>query len=143
MFTQPTHVLSLQSDDPTEARALAPSPHPSQRGSRLASRAGECWAAPLLCVAISPLCPPHPCCCALLHGSEASPLCQLQSLPTKGLPSVWKPFLLHSSLPLVQVPSLFFCLCFFLFCFALPSYVGSFLPFGRSEVFCQRSMSVL
>ena len=27
---------------------------------------------------------------------------------------------------------------FFLFSFALPRYVGSFLPFGKSEVFCQR-----
>ena len=28
---------------------------------------------------------------------------------------------------------------FFLFSFALPRYVGSFLPFGRSEVFCKCS----
>ena len=32
---------------------------------------------------------------------------------------MWTPFLLHGSLALVQVPSLFFCLCFF--CFLLPS----------------------
>ncbi|KAJ8791602.1 hypothetical protein J1605_020324 [Eschrichtius robustus] len=31
------------------------------------------------------------------------PLCHPQSLPAKGLPSAWKSFLLHSSLPLVQV----------------------------------------
>ena len=37
------------------------------------------------------------------------------SPPVKGLPSVWKLFLLHSSLPEVQVPSIFFCLCFFFF----------------------------
>ena len=61
----------------------------------------------------------------------------------EGAPSVWKPFLLHGSLPLVQAPSLFFCLCCFFFSFALPRYVGSFLPFGRSEVFCQRSVCVL
>ena len=91
--------------DPTEARASAPSPHLPQRVSRQACRAGECWSALILCTGISPLCPPHPCCCALLRGSEASPLCHPQSLPEKGLPSVWKPFLLHSSLPLVQVPS--------------------------------------
>ena len=42
------------------------------------------------------------------------PPCHPQSLPVKGLPSVWKVFLLHSSLPEVQVPSLFFCLCFLL-----------------------------
>ena len=48
-----------------------------------------------------PLCPPHPCGCALLRGSEAPRLHHPQSPPRKGLPSVWKPFLLHSSLPLV------------------------------------------
>ena len=46
--------------------------------------------------------------------------------PAKGLPSVWKPFLLHSSLPLVQVPSLFFCLYFF---FCPPQVRGDFLAF--------------
>ena len=80
--------------------------------------------APLLCAGISPLCPPHPCCCTLLRGSEASPLCHLQSPPAKGLPSVWKPFLLHSSLPLVQVPSLFFCLCYFFFLLPYPGTRG-------------------
>ena len=60
--------------------------------------------------------------------------------PVKGLPSVWKLFLLHSSLPEVQGPSLFFVS---VFSFALPRYVGSFLLFGESEVFCQRSVGVL
>ena len=92
--------------------------------SRQASRAGECRSAPILCVGISPLCPPHPCCCALLRGSEASPLRHPQSPPAKGLPSVWKPFLLHSSLPLVQVPSLFCCLCFFFFLLPYPVRCG-------------------
>ena len=99
----------------TEARASAPSPRPPRRLSRRASQAGECYSAPILHAGISPLCPLHPCGCALLRGSEASPLCHPQSLPAKGLPSVWKPFLLHSSLPLVQFPSLFFCLCYFFF----------------------------
>ena len=107
-----------------EARASAPSPHLSRWVSRQASRAGECWSAPLLCAGVSPLCPPHPCCCALLRGSEASPLRPLQSPPAKGLPSVWKPFLLHSSLPLVQVTSLFFCLCFFFFLLPYPGTWG-------------------
>ena len=105
-----------------KAGASAPSPHPSRWVSRQASRAGDCCSAPILCAGISPLCPPHPCCCVLLHGSEASPLRHPQSPPVKGLPSMWKPFLLHSSLPLVQVPSLFFCLCFF---FLLLSYPGT------------------
>ena len=56
-----------------EARASAPSPCLPQRVSRQASQAGECWSARILCAGISPLCPLHPCCCALLHGSEASP----------------------------------------------------------------------
>ena len=97
----------------TKARASAPSPRPPRRVSRQASLAGECYSAPILHAEISPLCPPHPCGCALLLVSAASPLCHSQSMLAKGLPGVWKPFLLHSSLPLVRVPSLFFCLCFF------------------------------
>ena len=109
----------------SEAQASAPSPHPPWRVSREASWAGECWLALILCAGISPLCPLHPCCCALLCGPEASPQPpHLPSPPVKGLPSVWELFLLHSSLPKVQVPSLFFCLCFF-FC---PTQVrGEFL----------------
>ena len=95
----------------SEARTSAPSPHLPRRVSRQASQAGECWGAPILCAGISQLCPLHPCCCALLHGSEASSL----PPPVKGLPSVWKLFLLHSSIPEVRVPSLFFCLYFFFF----------------------------
>ena len=60
--------------DPTfEARASAPRPRPPWRVSGQASRAGECWSALIPCAGISPLCPPHPCCYALLCGSEASP----------------------------------------------------------------------
>ena len=108
MFTPPTPVLSLGSD---LSPSLSSQPRPPRQVSRQASRAGECRSAPILCAGISPLCPPHPCCCALLRGSEAFPFRHPQSPPAKGLPIVWKPFLLHSSLPLVQVPSLFFCLC--------------------------------
>ena len=83
------------------------------------------WRAALIIRAgISPLCPPHPCGCALLRGSEASPLCHPPSPPGKGLPSVWKPFLLHSSLPLVQVSSLSFCLCYFFFLLPYPGTWG-------------------
>ena len=121
MFTPPTPVLSLGSD---RSPSLSSQPLPAPPVSIQASRAGECWSAPLLCVGISPLCPPHPCGCALLRGSKASPLCHLQSPPTKGLPSVWKPFLLQSSLPLVQVPSLFFCLCYFFFLLPFSSTWG-------------------
>ena len=73
--------------DPTsEAQASDRSPHPSRRVTRQASRAGECWSALILWVRISLLCPPHPCCCALLCGSEASPLHHPQS-PPENLPS--------------------------------------------------------
>ena len=47
-----------------------------------------------------------------------------QSPPAKGLPSAWKPFLLHDSLPLVLVPSLSFCLCYFFFLLPYPSMWG-------------------
>ena len=56
-----------------KAQASAPSPHPPQRMSRQTSQAGECWSALILCAEISPLWPLHPCCCALLCGSKASP----------------------------------------------------------------------
>ena len=48
----------------------------------------------------------------------------------EGAPSAWKPFLLHSSLPLVQVPSLFFCLCYFFFLLPYPSTGGVSCLFG-------------
>ena len=92
--------------------------------SRQASRAGECWSAPILRVGTSALCPAHHCGCALLRGPEASPLRHPQSPPAKGLPSVWKSFLLHSSFPLVWVLSLFFCLCFFFFLLSYPGTWG-------------------
>ena len=57
----------------SEARASAPSLHPPQWVSRQASQAGECWLASILCAGIAPLCTLHSCCCALLHGSKASP----------------------------------------------------------------------
>ena len=126
--------------------SLSSQPRPPRRVSRQASRAGECCSAPILHAGISPLCPLHPCGCALLRGSEASPLCHPQSLPATGLPSAWKSFLLHSSLPLVQVPSLFFCLCFFFFLLPYPSTWGvscllGGLMFSASVqwVFCRSS----
>ena len=63
----------------SKARASAPSPHPPERVSRQASQAGEYWSSLILCAGISPLCPLHSCCCALLYGSKASPLPPLVS----------------------------------------------------------------
>ena len=121
VFTLPTPVLSLGSD---RSPSLSSQPRPPRRLSRQASWAGEWWSAQILCAGTSPLCPPHPCGCALLRGSEASCLRHPQSPPAKGLPSVWKPFLLLSSRPLVQVPSIFFCLCFFFFLLPYPGTWG-------------------
>ena len=143
MFTLPAPVLSLRSDG---SPSLSSQPRLPRRLSRQASLAGECWLAPILCAGISPLCPPHPCGYSLLRGSKASPLCHPQSLLAKGLPSVWKPFLLHSSLPLVQVPSLFFCLCFFLFLlpysgtWGVSCLLGSLMSSASVQwVFCRSS----
>ena len=143
MFTPPVPVLSLQSN---RSPSLSSQPRPPRRGSRQAFRAAECWSALILRVGTSPLCPPHLCGCALLRGSKASPLCHPQSLSVKGLPSAWKPFLLHSSLPLVQELSLFFCLCYFFFLLPYPSTGGASCLFGGRTfsasvqwVFCRSS----
>ena len=87
--------------------------------STITSRAGECRLAPILCEGISPLCPLHPCCCALLRGSESSPLPPPIST-SEGASQCVETFPLHSSLPEVQVLSLFFCLCFFFFLLPYP-----------------------
>ena len=121
--------------DPTsDAQASSPSPHLPRWVSRQASRAGECWSAPILCRNLSAL-PSAP---LLLR----SPLWLLgfphphpPSPPVKGLPSEWKLSLLHSSLPLVQVPSLFFCLCFLFFLLLSPRKWGVSCLFGSVRSF--------
>ena len=136
----------VHADNPSPLPAIRPKPslssqpRPPRRVSRQASRAGECCSAPSLCAGISPLCPPHPRGCALLRGSEVSPLHHRQSPPAKGLlvcgnlssfmaPSHW-----CRSRPYSLVSCFFFC----------PTQVcGEFLAFGRSEVFCQHSVGVL
>ena len=139
---QPSPVLSW--DLTLEARALAPSPHTPGWVSRQASQTGECWSALILCAGISLLCPLHPHCCALLRGSEAPPSATRSLCPRRG-------FLVCGNLSSFTAsfqrcrsrPYSFVCFFFFLFSFALPRYVGSFLPFGKSEVFYQRSVGVL
>ena len=125
--------------DPTEVRASAPSPHPPRWVSRQASRAGECWSAPILCAGISPLNHPHPCGCALLRGSEASPSATRSLRPRRGFLVCGNFSSFHSSLPLVQVPSLFFCLCFFFFFLPYPGTWGVSCLLGglRSSVSIQ------
>ena len=66
---------------PPKPEPQRPAPDPFRQVSRQASQVGECCSALILCAGISPLCSLHPCCCALLHGSKASPppsprLCQ-------------------------------------------------------------------
>ena len=121
MFKQPTPVLSLGSD--LQSPSLSSQPQLTWRVSRQASQAGECWSAPILCAGISPLCPLHPCCCSLLCGSEAYHT-PTPSPPVKGLPSVWKLFLLHSSLSEVQDPSISFVSVFFFFLLPYPGTWG-------------------
>ena len=127
--------------DTTEARASARSPRPPRQVSRQASRAGECCSAPILCVGISLLCPPHPCCCTLLHGPEAPPSATHSLCPRRG-------FLVCRNLSSFTALSQwcrsrpYSLSLFFLFSFALPWCMGSFLPFGKSEVFCQHSVGV-
>ena len=128
--------------DPTsEAGAPALSPHPPQQVSRQASWADECWPA-LILVQVSLHFALHTLVAVLSSVAPKLPLSHPPSPPVKGLPSVWRLFLLHSSLPEVQFPSLLFCL-FSLFTFSLTMYMGSFLPFRRSEFFCQHSVGVL
>ena len=81
----------------------------------------------------------------LLHSPPwlwSSTLCHPQSPPVKGL-------LVYGNLSSFSAPS-HWCRShpyslslFFLFSFTLPRYMGSFLPFGKSGVFCHHSVGVL
>ena len=82
----------------SEVRASAPSPHWSRQVCRQASWAGECWSALILCAGISPLCPPHPCCCALLHGLKLPPSATHSLRP-------WRAFLVCGNLSSFTAPS--------------------------------------
>ena len=126
----------------SKAQASTSSPHPPWRVSREAYQAGECWSALILCAGISPLCPLHPCCCTLLCDSEGFPL-PTPCPPSEGAPECVETFP-PSQLPLKGLgPIPILLSLFFLFSFALPRYMGIFLPFQKSEVFCQRSVGVL
>ena len=114
VFTQPDPFLSLWSDLRSPSLSSHPPPIPVGEQRSLLS-----W---WVLVGSDPLCgnlSAFPSAPLLLHSplwlrSFPQPR-HLPSPPVKGLPRVWKLFLLHSSLPLVQVPSLFFCLCFSFF----------------------------
>ena len=142
MFTQPAPVLSLGSD--LRSPSLSSQP-PSALAGEQTSLSGW-W----VLVGTDPLCrnlsalPSTPLLLRSPPWLRSFPLRPPQSPPVKGLPSVWKPFLLHSSLPEGQALSLFFYLCFF-FC---PTQVrGEFLAFwevwGLLPAFSRCSVGVV
>ena len=140
MFTQSTPFLSLGSDLQSQSLSSQPPPTPvgeEKKSLGLVNAGGQrssVWESLrfALCTPVA----------VLSSVSLKLPPSHPLSPPVTGLPSVWKLFLLHSSLtgagPIPILLSLFF-----LFSFALPRYVGSFLSFGKPEVFCQRSVGVL
>ena len=110
---QPIPVLSLESDLRSPSLSSQPPPVPAVEQTILSGWSVLAGTDPL-CGNLSALssaslllrCPPW---------LRSFPPAYSPSPPLRGLPSVWKLFLLHSSLPEVQVPFLFFCLCFFFF----------------------------
>ena len=142
---EPTPVLSLGYDfwSPSLSSQLPPAP-----ASEQASLSGW-W----VLVSTDPLCgnlsalPSAPLLLCSPPWLQSFPPTHLLSPPVKGLPSVWKLFLLHSSLPEVQVPSLFFCLCFFSFFFCLTHVHWDFLAFwevwGLLPAFSRCSVGVV
>ena len=112
--------------------------------SRQASQSGACCLAQILFAGISLLALFTPVAAFSSVTPKVPPCTHPLSLPVKGLPSVWKPFLLHSSLPLVRVPSLSFCLCFFFFLLPYPGTWGVSCLLGNlrssasvQSVFCR------
>ena len=117
-------------------------PHPAHPGGEQTSLSGW-W----VLIGTDPL-------CRNLSALPSAPLllCSspwLWSLPPPLLSCQWRGFLVCGNFSSFTAPSQrcrscpFLLSLFFLFSFALPRYVGSFLPFGKSEVFCQRSVGVL
>ena len=80
----------------SEARASVPSPHLPWQASRQVSQAGHCQSTLTLCVGLSLFTLPSA--ALLLHSPPWLQSSPTPSLPVRGLPSVWKLFLLHSSL---------------------------------------------
>ena len=115
----------------SKAQASAPHPHLPWLVRRQASQAGERWSAPILCVVISLLCPLHPCCCALLCGSEASPT------PPTSCPHEWRGSLVCGNFSSFTAPSQKCWSCLYSFVsvssfFFCPTQVPwGFLAFGE------------
>ena len=126
----------------SEARASAPSPHPSRRvtikplGLVSAGRhRSSVWESLRFA-----LCTPVAVLSSIAPKLPSSATCSLRPervfLVCGNLSSSQLP-------PTVAGPIPILLSLLFLFSFALPRYVGSFLLFGRSEVFCQHSVGVL
>ena len=115
VFTQPTLVLSLESD--LRSLSLSSQPPPTPVGEQTSISGWWVLVSTDPLCGISTLCPLHPCCCALLRGSEASPpptphLCQWRGFLVCGnFSSFTDPFQRCWSHPysFVSVFSIFFC----------------------------------
>ena len=99
----------------------------------------------MVCAALSLLFPPLTSCCASLWGFEAPP--HLADLPVRN-PKVWIPFLFHSSLSGVLVPSwLLFSLLFLFFLLFYPVMWRVSCPFleisGLLPVFSRCSVWII
>ena len=127
---------------PTEARASAPSPARPGGGAdkplglvsaarrRASVRESLCFALRTPVAVLSSVAPKFPLLLPAVSAHEGAAWC-VETFPPSQLPPT-------GACPVPILLSLLF-----LFSFALPKYVGSFLPFGRSDVFCQRSVGVL
>ena len=96
MFTQPNPVLSLGYE--LWSPNLRSQPPLAPAGEQTSLSGWWVLVGTILCAGISPLCPLHPCCCALLRGSETSPL------PTP-CPRQWRGFLVCGNLSSFTAPS--------------------------------------
>ena len=133
VFTQPSPVLSLGSE--LQSWSLSSQPPPAPAGEQTShSGWGVLVCTDPLCGNISAL-PSAPLLLRSPLWLQSFPPSHPLSPPVKGLPSVWKHFLLHSSLPEVQVHPYSFVS---VFSFALVRYMGTVLPYEKSEVFYQR-----
>ena len=143
MFTQPTPVLSLGSDLRSWSLSSQPPPTPAVEQRSLSGWWVLAGTDPL-CRNLSAL-PSAPCCCTLLCGSKASPLCYPQSPPVKGASECVETFPPSQLPPTGAGPVPILLSLFFLFSFALSRYMGrvSCLLIGLSSsassqyVFCR------
>ena len=98
---------------------------------------------PVVCVALTLLCPSQSSCCTF-HCNFEVPLSRLMSLSVRWLPRLWVPFLINDSLSGMLVPSSFlFSISLSFFTLLYPVMWRVSCPFWRFNVFCQCSVDVL